>query len=651
MLTSTYRFYILAFLLSLSSISYAHVGVVYPVGGETFTTGYSIEIEWEILQEHELLDWNVYYSVDSGDNWIALAIGLPASQLSFHWVLPAVETELGKIKVYMNNEGDDYIDYSGLFTIVPNTSPPELIDQAENIIIPCNLANQQAAIQSWLNNHGNASVLQYCGSPTWTNDFFLSNDCGGTGDSYVTFTFTDECGSTETTALLSIQDITAPAITSPAGNLTVETDGQGNITQRNAWLNANGGATATDACGATTWSNNFTSVNLTCGHAGSATVTFTAWDECVNNTTSVATFTITDLVKPTLVHPAQDLSIPIGPQSNLLLQNWLASHGGAEAYDLGGDVTWQHNFSTLTNGCGSTGGASVTFTVTDPCGNSVITVATIQVTDHTPPVIETTAIDTVVYCGESNSQLLLQQWLDSHGHANASDFGGNVTWQHNYNALSDSCGTTGSATVTFTASDPCGNNATTVGRFKFTDPTPPVIETVAHDTTVFCPGNDLPTVMQQWLSRHGGASASDRCGSVNWTNNFSAIIDTCQLLANYPVTFTAWDECLNSTLTNATFTVIDTTNGDTTITSVLNLPDMVFQIFPNPVDDVLTVDWAYNESMPVQLMLLDASGRKVWSAQTSSNRMVIPVDKYAAGIYFLSCKRNGSMGMMRVIVE
>jgi len=650
-MTCAYRFYILAFLLSLSSIMDAHVNVLYPVGGETFITGHSIFIVWEIAQQHELLDWDVYYSIDGGENWIPLGIDLPPSQLTYDWEIPAVETELGKIKVYMNNVGDDYIDYSGEFTIVPNTSPPTVDVPAENIVIPCNVANQQAAIQAWLNNHGYASVIYYCAPLIWTNDYFLSNDCGATGSAYVTFTATDQCGNTETAAWLIVQDVTAPTLTSPAANLTVETDGQGNTTQLNAWLNSNGGATATDACGTITWTDNFTSVNITCGHAGNATVTFTALDACGNATTSAATFTITDQVNPTLLQPAHDLSIPSGPASDSLLQNWLANHGGADAYDLGGDVTWQHNFSTLTDSCGATGSAIVTFTASDPCGNSVGTVATIQLTDQTPPVFETNAIDTVVYCGDNNTQVLLQQWLDSHGGASASDFGGDITWQHDFNVLSDSCGTSGSAIVTFTASDPCGNSATTIGTFQLTDPTPPVIETVALDTTVYCPHNDVSTLMQQWLSRHGGASATDQCGSVNWTHNFIALIDTCQLQASYPVTFTVWDECLNSTITSATFTMIDTTSEDTTITSVLNTLDMEFLLFPNPVDDVLTVEWENSESIPVQLMLLDASGRYVWSSQTPSNRMVIPVDKYAAGVYFLSCKRKVRAGMRMVIIE
>src|SRR5687768_972462 len=269
MMSSIYRLLILAFFLSFTHSINAHVNVLYPVGNETFTTGNTIVVEWEIAQEHELLDWDVYYSIDSGATWIPLAINLPPWQLTYEWELPAAETDLGKIKVYMNNVGDDYIDYSGLFTIQPNTSPPAIDIGAEDLIIPCNVTNHQAAIQTWLDNHGNAAVINYCGSLVWTHDYFsLSNDCGATGDAFVTFSVYDLCGSTQTTAFIYVQDNTAPTLTAPATNMSVETDGQGNTNQLNTWLNSKGGATATDACGSITWTNNYTSINTVCGSAG-----------------------------------------------------------------------------------------------------------------------------------------------------------------------------------------------------------------------------------------------------------------------------------------------------------------------------------------------------------------------------------------------
>src|SRR5690606_42060799 len=59
----------------------------------------------------------------------------------------------------------------------------------------------------------------------------------------------------------------APSITD-ASDLTVECDGNGNVTELQDWLTANGGATGTDDCSTITWSNNFTALSDECGLTG-----------------------------------------------------------------------------------------------------------------------------------------------------------------------------------------------------------------------------------------------------------------------------------------------------------------------------------------------------------------------------------------------
>ena len=53
--------------------------------------------------------------------------------------------------------------------------------------------------------------------------------------------------------------------------------------------------------------------------------------------------------------------------------------------------------------------------------------------------------------------MLTYAWLASNGGASASDTCSAVTWTNNSTGLSDLCGATGTATVTFTATDACGN--------------------------------------------------------------------------------------------------------------------------------------------------------------------------------------------------
>ena len=79
-----------------------------------------------------------------------------------------------------------------------------------------------------------------------------------------------------------------------AADATVECDGAGNSVDLSNWLDSNGGATATDACGGVMWTNDFDALSDDCGATGAATVTFTATDDCGNATSTTATFTIED---------------------------------------------------------------------------------------------------------------------------------------------------------------------------------------------------------------------------------------------------------------------------------------------------------------------------------------------------------------------
>ena len=98
---------------------------------------------------------------------------------------------------------------------------------------------------------------------------------------------------------------------------------------------------------------------------GSAEVTFTATDECGEITTN-ATLTIVDTSPPSIDMVATDMVVESNGQGNVPeLNTWLNLHGGAQAADACSQVIWSNNFSSMSDECGTTGSASVIFTVTD----------------------------------------------------------------------------------------------------------------------------------------------------------------------------------------------------------------------------------------------------------------------------------------------
>lgn len=91
------------------------------------------------------------------------------------------------------------------------------------------------------------------------------------------------------------------------------------------------------------------------------------------------------------------------------------------------------------------------------------------------------------------------------------------------------------------------------------DTAPPVIAPAASSETVECDGAGNSAELNSWLNSNSGASATDNCSAVTWTNDFTTLSDGCGETGSALVTFTATDACGNSSTTSATFTIEDTT--------------------------------------------------------------------------------------------
>ena len=68
------------------------------------------------------------------------------------------------------------------------------------------------------------------------------------------------------------------------------------------------------------------------------------------------------------------------------------------------------------------------------------------------------------------------------------------------------------------------------------------------------------TELNDRLANNGGATASDACSGVTWSNDYDALSDDCGATGSATVTFTATDDRGNASSTTATFTIEDTTN-------------------------------------------------------------------------------------------
>ncbi|WP_372754518.1 immunoglobulin-like domain-containing protein [Mariniflexile sp.] len=446
-----------------------------------------------------------------------------------------------------DSAGNSATEVTRTVTVQDTTAPVIDNTNTANIEIECGVGDTETALTNWLNNNAGATATDSCSSVTWSNNYGDDDTvkCDN-GAITVTFTARDPYGNfATTTATYLIKDTDNPTITTSASNLTVECDGAGNIGDLNTWLSNNGGALASDSCSTVTWSNNFTTLSDDCGETGSATVIFTATDACGNTTSTSAVFTITDTTNPIIDVP-QDVTVECISDTSSV------NTGVATATDSCGNVTITQSDSSQAGSCGNTVIITRTWTATDECGNSTSADQIITTQDTTAPTLIIPANATVECTADTSSAAT--------GVATATDACGNVTITQSDSSQAGSCGNTVIITRTWTATDECGNAASADQIITTQDTIAPIIDnTNTANIEIECGIGNTETALTNWLMNNAGATATDSCGDVTWTNNYGS--DDSVKCDNGAITvvFTARDACGNTSTTTATYLVKDNT--------------------------------------------------------------------------------------------
>ena len=217
-------------------------------------------------------------------------------------------------------------------------------------------------------------------------------------------------------------------------------------------------------------------------------MTFTATDACGNDTTTTATFSIIDNTDPVISVQASNLEVQCdGAGNTAALNAWLASNGGASATDACSNVTWTHNFTSLSDGCGASGSASVTFTATDACGNDTTTTATFTIIDNTDPIFTSELPQNIsVSCDE----------IPNPANMTGSDNCDNevtITVLDSINRDDSNCEGQYIISRTWTVSDDCNNSASYTQTITVYDNVAPILTTpIDTEITVVC--SEIPEV-------------------------------------------------------------------------------------------------------------------------------------------------------------
>ena len=185
--------------------------------------------------------------------------------------------------------------------------------------------------------------------------------------------------------------------------------------------------------------------------------------------------------------------------------------------------------------------------------------------DESPPVFTTAPQNVSVECDGLGNMAALQTWLDADGNAVATDDCPNssLVWSTPvFLTETDLCTPTNVYQYEFSVEDAAGNSSSSTATFTIIDNTAPVIIEGA-DLNVECDqfnaGND--DELLSWLNNNAGATATETCSNVTWTNNYHLDnwVNDCGETRHVDVIFTATDDCGNSSSITKVFATEDTT--------------------------------------------------------------------------------------------
>lgn len=115
------------FFILLGPIAYSHVDIDYPKGEETLMPFKSITIKWTEAQYHDENNWDLYYSLDGGEEWNIIVTNLDESIREYDWEIPKAETTNALVKIIQDNKsGTDYEGVSQELTITSSFGGNEL---------------------------------------------------------------------------------------------------------------------------------------------------------------------------------------------------------------------------------------------------------------------------------------------------------------------------------------------------------------------------------------------------------------------------------------------------------------------------------------------------------------------------------------------
>ena len=464
--------------------------------------------------------------------------------------------------------------FTQVITIQDTTSPTWSTTAGSlNTTIECSNATSIAAAQAQFPVATDNCDSDVANIVKTAGQFVASSTCANAGTYTNTWSVTDACGNTSEvfTQVITIQDTTSPTWSTAANSLnqTVECNDATAIATAQAQFPVAADNCDSDVTNIVKTAGQFVA-SSSCANAGTYTNTWTVTDAC-NNTSAVFTqvITVQDTTAPTWSTTAASLNTTIECSDAIAIVAAQAQFPVA-ADNCDSNVTnivKNAGQFVASEECPNAGTYTNTWTVTDDCGNiSEVFTQVITIQDTTAPTWTTAAasLDAIIECSDATAIAAAQAQFPVAADNCDSDVT-NIVKNAGQFVASEKCKNAGTYTNTWTATDACNNTSAVFTQvITIQDTTAPIIDIQATNATVECDGNGNAEALAAWLASNGGASASDACSEVTWSNNFTALSDLCGNTGSATVTFTATDDCGNSSTTSGTFTIQDTLAPEST---------------------------------------------------------------------------------------
>ena len=367
------------------------------------------------------------------------------------------------------------------------------------------------------------------------------------------WTATDDCGnSTTVSQTITVLDTTDPVAQFSAPDVTIECDEDEPAVDPIFTDNCDDDLEITAISGI---------VPLACGYEIQRS--WTATDDCGNSTTVSQTITVLDTTDPVAQFSAPDVTIECDEDEPVVDPVFTDNcDDDLEITAISGIVPLACGYEIQRS-----------WTATDDCGNSTTVSQTITVQDTTDPVAQFSAPDVTIECDEDEPEVDPVFTDNCDDDLELTAISGIIPMECGYQIQRS-----------WTATDDCGNSTTVSQTITVLDTTDPVAQFAAPDVTIEC-DEDEPEVDPVF---------TDNCDDDLELTAISGIIP---MECGYQIqrSWTATDDCGNSTTVSQTITVLDTTDPvaqfsapDVTIECDEDEP-VVDPIFTDNCDDDLEI--------------------------------------------------------------